>query len=65
MVTIWEAIHWQFSTYYLQTACLFRITFRASSEADFQKVNRRRKKLLALEYVGYIVFSLFFVYLIV
>ena len=26
-VTIWQAIHWQFTNYYLHTACLLRRTF--------------------------------------
>ena len=27
-VILWLCLHWQFAAYYLQTACLFRITFR-------------------------------------
>ena len=62
-VSIWQGIHWQFTSYYLSTAWLLRRTFRANTQSDFARVNRCRIHLLALEYGGYVFFLLFLVFL--
>ena len=48
--TIWFCIHWLFSWYYLQTACLLKMTFQAKTEEDFARVRRHKLCLLSLEY---------------
>ena len=50
LAVVWITIHWQFATYYLQTACLIRMTFRSQTEEDFMRVRRRRKWLKVVEY---------------
>ena len=48
--TVWTCLQWQFTAYYLQTACLFRITFRAQCDADFEKVRVRKFWLYIIEF---------------
>ena len=59
---MWMCIHWQFTAYYLQTACLLRMTFR---QTDRKKVARRKKKLERLELLIYFVMVCMLVFLIV
>ena len=55
--------HWQFTSFYMQTACLFRITFRLRSDEDVERVQKRKSQLLRLEYIVYgfiVIFSVVF-----
>ena len=59
---LWIFIHWQFATYYLQTACLFRMTFRSQTEEDFMRVNRRKMWLKLFEYTFDVLLLLLIIY---
>ena len=50
---LWTGIHWQFSSFYMQTACLMQITLRARSDADMRRVQKRKRLLLIIEYATY------------
>ena len=41
------------------------MTFRASQDADFEQVEKRRKKLEILELAGYVYLIAYFVFMIV
>ena len=57
---LWIAINWQFTSYYMQTACLLRISLRVRINDDISLVQKRRKRLLKLEYSIYgVIFVLF------
>ena len=61
----WFSIHWLFTSYYLQTACLFRMTFRAQTESDFKKVRRRKLCLIGVEYIVLALLLGFLIFLII
>ena len=46
-------IHWQFTNFYMQTACLLRIIMRAKNDDEIRKAERRKKQLFLLEYAVY------------
>ena len=50
---LWVAVHWQFTAYYMQTACLFLITLRMRSEEEIARVKRRRAWLQVTEFIVY------------
>ena len=39
---LWVAIHWQFTAFYMQTACLLRKTLRARSDEELHRVKRTK-----------------------
>ena len=43
--SIWVGIHYQFTAFYMQTACLLRKTLRARTDLEILKVQRRKKIL--------------------
>ena len=49
----WESMHWQFCYFYLEMACLFKMTFQTHNDADFEKVRARKRKLYWVEAAGY------------
>ena len=63
--TVWMSLHCQFTAHYLQTACLFRKTFLAQNEEDFNKIKRRKRCLQIGELSLYASFSAVVIYLIV
>ena len=63
-VMTWLILHWQFTAYYQQTACLFRITFSQRTSTDCERVSSRKAKLEALEYVVFLLILSFLAYLI-
>ena len=62
---VWMSLHLQFTSYYLQSACLFRLTFRAQDDEDWDKVRRRKFWLQILEHALYSIFLAIFCYLYV
>ena len=56
--TVWACLQWQFTAYYLQAACLFRLTFSARSDSDYEKVRSRKRCLAILEISVYAVLLL-------
>ena len=63
-MTIWVSFHWQFTAYYLQTACLLRMTFSLKEHSDCKRVIKRKYNLQLLEYFGYIIIILAMSFLI-
>ena len=63
--TIWMSLHWQFTSYYLQSACLFRMTFRAQCDEDWDKVRKRKRCLRVQEFFIYFIFLAIFCYLFI
>ena len=63
MVVSWFVVHWMFSWYYLQAACLMKMTFKAHSDTEFAKVKRTKKCLVALEYIVLWLLMLFLAFL--
>ena len=57
---LWVAIHWQFTAFYMQTACLLRKTLRARSDEELRRVKRTKTCLLWLEYLIYCAIVVFF-----
>ena len=63
--TLWLSQHWQFTAYYMQTACLFRKTFQASSEQDYTKLHKRKRQLTILQISVISLFLVLLVFLLV
>ena len=59
----WFVVHWMFSWYYLQAACLMKMTFKAHSDAELAKVRRSKKYLVVLEYFVLWLLMLFMAFL--
>ena len=51
---MWGCLHWQFTFFYLEMACLFRLTFQLNSDEDFEKLQARKKKLSYVHIAGYL-----------
>ena len=49
--TMWISLQWQFAGFYLRAAFLFRKTFMAVSDSDFERVRRRKSLAFLLESV--------------
>ena len=50
IASVWISEHWQFTAYYMQTACLLRMTLRARTQREILLVEDRKIKLQILEY---------------
>ena len=61
---LWIGVNWSFANYYLQTACLLRMTLRSKTPEDFVKVKNRKKWLFAIEYSMDLAYLAVTVYLI-
>ena len=47
--------HWVFIYFYLEAASLFKMTFLTHSDDDFERLKERRRNLLRIRIVGYVV----------
>ena len=62
--TFWLSLHWSFTAYYLQSACLFKKIFQAKSDQDFHGVKKRKCWLIVVELAVYCFFVAVLAFLI-
>ena len=48
----WDALQWQFTVYYLRTACLFRMALRATNNEELEPIKKRKRMLNYIEWSG-------------
>ena len=46
----WRMLMWHFAAHYMKTACLFKKTFSARKDEDFEKLQRQKTYLLSIEW---------------
>ena len=57
-ITVFQMRHWVFIYFYLEVANLFKMTFLTHSDDDFERLKERRRNLLRIRIVGYVVIFL-------
>ena len=62
----WLMLMWHFAAHYMKTACLFKKTFQARQDEDFEELQRQKAHLLSLEWgfqaIQIVVSALWFIY---
>ena len=53
--TLYALRHWVFIYFYLEAACLFKMTFLTHSDDDFERLKARKRNLLCVRILGYVV----------
>lgn len=60
----WDALQWQFTVYYLRTACLFRMALRATNNEELEPIKKRKRMLNYIEWSGQGVLFAWFIFML-